>query len=678
MAGDPLDPISLNVSGVESLIGSGMNKTSSGVLSDVEGVESEKFDILDLPMSDEELLTLKDKWESRYQGYEARITAKQKKNKVYYKGGQMEGTPYIAEYPIAANLEFEAAETFYAAALAKNPEPVVFSDNTEQGNSQADGVKTMLQYHADYLNLRAKLTRMTRQWSIYFLGVEKYGWDKTINEVSVEVRRIQDFIFDPNGSVDVDGHFNSYLGERVTLTAEKLVELFPDKTKEIEERVENKMGTECTYTEWWTDEYSFSSFKDIILDKHKNEFFNYEQEAETDEEGNVTNPAIPAKNHFPKPIKPYTFLSVYSLGEQPHDITGLIEQNIPNQNRITKRTMQIDTNLSHQNNFVAFSEDNFNQQTAKQALAGPEKGHGILVPQGVPIDKAIMRFPAEGFPDAAFTELETTKQDLKSSWGVQGTQAEPENENTTARGMMMNQQRDSTRIGGSIGDALEVVAKDNFNWLVQLYYVYYDEGHFGAIMGNLKAVEFITFSNQDLNRKLMISVAPDSMKPHDELTQINQAIEFFQMGAIGPKTLLKIANFPDPDESASDGVLFHVDPATYLKLNWPELAQQLMQQQQQQLQMEAQAQQVGGQLEQQQQGQMAQQQMQQEQQGAQQQLQQKTQEGQVQMQQKSAAAQQDMGIKQQVHEQKLTHAQELHKQKMAQQPGKLGTKPKGK
>jgi hypothetical protein len=660
MAGDPLDPISLNVSGVESLIGSGMNKTSSGVLSDVEGVESEKFDVLDLKMDDIELLALRDKWEGRYQQYEGVIVQKQKKNKVYYKGGQMEGTPYIAEYPVAPNLQFEAAETFYAAALAKNPEPVVFSDNTQQGNEQADSVKTMLQYHADYLNLRAKLTRMTRQWSIYFLGVEKYGWDKTINEVSIEVRRVQDFIFDPNGSVDCSGHFDSYLGERITVSAEKLCELFPAKANEIIRLVDGKMGTECTYTEWWNDDYTFCSFKDIILEKSKNPFFNYEAE-QVDELG--LPQTVPGKNHFPKPLKPYTFLGVYSLGEQPHDITGLIEQNIPNQNRITKRTMQISTNLDHQNNFVAFSEDNFNQQTAKQALAGPEKGHGILVPQGVPIDKAIMRFPAESFPDAAFTELDTTKSDLKSSWGVLGTTAEQEQTDTTARGMMMNQQRDSTRIGGSIGDALEGVAKDNFNWLVQLYYVFYDEEHFGAVMGNLRAVEFTTFKNQDLNRKLMVSVAPDSMKAHDELTQINQAIEFYQMGAIGPKTLLKLANFPDPDESAMDGVLWKVDPMSYLQLNWPQLAQQIQQVQMQQMQMQAQAEQIGGQ-----------QQLQQEAQSGQQQIQQQGAQAEQSMQQQGAAANQQMEQKQQMHEQKLAHTEEAHKQKMELQPSKASGK----
>lgn len=94
------------------------------------------------------------------------------------------------------------------------------------------------------------------------------------------------------------------------------------------------------YTEWWSadDTYCFTTYKEEVLDKHKNQYFNYAEPilAPTGEpmEGMETEP----RNHFAVPKKPYTFLSVFSLQEQPHDITSLVEQNIPNQNRIRRRT----------------------------------------------------------------------------------------------------------------------------------------------------------------------------------------------------------------------------------------------------------------------------------------------------------------------------------------------------
>jgi hypothetical protein len=83
-----------------------------------------------------------------------------------------------------------------------------------------------------------------------------------------------------------------------------------------------------------------------------------------------------------------------------------------------------------------------------------------------------------------------------------------------------------------------------------------------------------------------VSVSPDSLKPKDETTEINLAQALFDKGAIGPKTLLKILDFPDPDESAADGVLYQADPMAYLQLNFPDLLQQMQQAQAEQAAMQ--------------------------------------------------------------------------------------------
>jgi hypothetical protein len=563
------DPVLLNVAGVSQLVNSRLNKVPQNA-EDSEGETGERIDVLELSMSDEELLELRDKWVSRYASYEAKLKTRQEANKTYYAGTQNQGTGFASDYPIASNVQWEAAETFYAAALSKNPDPVVYADDTPEGNQLADDTKTMLQYHADYLDLRGLLLLQTRQWSIYLLGVKKWGWDKDTNEVCCDVRKIQDFIFDPNGYVDVHAHYHGPLGERITRPATDVIDDFPKHKDYISLSVDHKLGTEITYTEWWTDEMCFTTYKEKVLDKHKNEYFKYGEDT-TDEFGFPVT--IPGNNHFASPRKPYTFLTVYSLGEQPHDITNNMEQNIPNQNLITKRTMQIDVNLSRQNNSEAFSENNFNQETAKQAATAFQKGNPVLVPSGGPISEAIARFPAEGFPDAAFKELEQNKEALMSSWGVTGIMAQKPDEDTTARGMILNQQFDNTRIGGGVGSAIERVAKADFNWLVQLYHVYYDEPHFAAIMGQMKAVEYVTLSSAQLTHKLIVSVAPDSMKPKDEVTMMNQALTLWEQGALDPQTLLTILNVPNPKETAAQVVLWRLAPQQYMQANFPDIMQ---------------------------------------------------------------------------------------------------------
>lgn len=584
------DPVSQNVEGVRQLVTSKLNKLQDGASSEIEGIVGDFEHELDIDLSEEELLALSKQWEAKYMPYEAKIKPRQNANKNYYLGKQQEGSSVATNgLPIASNILFEAVETFLPAALAKNPEPVVYSDNSKEGNTLSDSIKTMLQYHADALEVRRKLAEGVRSWTFNYLGVWKYGWDDEIKDIKFEVRNPQNFIFNPDCTVDAYGDMEGYVGERITVTAGRLAELFPKHKDYISLSVDGHMGSDVLYTQWWNDDYSFSTYKMKVLEKVKNPHFNYAQKVNgLDEQGQPVQSEQLANNHFAKPKKPYTFLSVFSLGDQPHDITGLIEQNIPNQNRITKRETQIDVNLDRSNNSIALSENNFDQEKAKQAAMAMQRGNPILVPGGN-ITEAIARFPAPAIPDAVFKASDRDKQDLRSIFGTEGISSQPQDKETTARGMILNQQFDNSRIGGGIGDSIEGVAKSAFNWFLQMYYVYYDEPHFAAIMGQMKAVEYITLSTQDLNKKIIVSVSPDSMKPHDEITQMNQALSLWEAQALDPKTLLTMLNFPDPQDTAEQTVLWLIDKNAYLQLNFPELAQQLAQVQQINAQATAQA-----------------------------------------------------------------------------------------
>jgi len=645
------DPFQDNIDGVTQLITSDTNKLRTKGNLDVEGKVGEELDVLDLPMSDTKLLKLRDEWENQYAPYESKVAIPiRARNLKSYLGRNALGEVPGDDEIVAANLQFESEETFLPAATAQDPAPFCFAANDQQGNKLADTVQTMLQFHVQQLNLRRKIAVMVRQWSINHLGVLKPGWNKDIKDVAIENRRIQDFIFDPEGFVDVYGDFSSWLGERIYVTAEKLTELFPKKTADIILEVDGKMGTRVCCTEWWNDDYCFTTFEHLVLDKHKNEYFNYEdEEQEPDPLTGQTPP--PKRNHFALPKKPYIFLSVFSLQERPHDITGLIEQSIPDQRRLTKRADQIDNNVSQANNGLIFSEDNFNQETAKQGYdALTKKGYGgVLAPsseKGQGATGAIVRLDAPNFPEAAFNEVEMLENHIRSRWGTQGISSQPAKPDETARGMTLNQQRDTSRIGGGIGDVIEQsVAKPACDWLVQLYHVFYDEKHFGAVLGSGAATQYVELQAQDIDQQLIVGITANSMQPKDQISEGNQAMTLAQGGFIGPKTLLETLNFPDPDDAASDGAFWTYSQKTdggmaYISLNFPELGQKLQQMQAQQQQAAQQQQQA---------------QAQQEAQGVQQQ---QAQQGQ--------AAQQQMAQKESAHQQKMQHEEQDHAQKLAQ------------
>lgn len=564
-----MDPFAENIEGVRQLIESGVNKTNSLNSGLEEGVEGQYEDILDLPMSDEELLQLKDEWEGKYNGYGPKIKPRQDRNKLYYTGKQRASTQQ-QDKVVSTNLIFEAEETFIPQALSKNPEPVVWSDNTDIGKQESNKIKTMLQYHADVLCLRKKLGVMVRHWSIYFLGVVKHGWDAKVSDIKTEIRKPQNFLLDPDGYIDEYGNFiGAFLGERIESSAQQLIDMFPKHKDYIVIKSNGKLGTQIVRTEWWTDDYCFTTFMDEVLDKHKNEYFNYETPEQTDELGNVTQSATPAVNHFAIPKMPYTFLSVFSLQERPHDITNLIEQNISNQDRINDRDEQISKNLASANNSVVLSGLAFTSENAGQARDTFYEEGFLLVPNGE-VDKAVKRLPASEIPQSVFRAQENDMNNLRTIFGTQGLTAQPANEDTTARGMILNQSHDSTRIGGGIGDALEQVADNIFNWWLQLYCVFYDEPHYGAVMGNGQAVEYVALMNSDLQRKFVVSVAPNSMQPKDEISEQNLAVERWQQKAIDPINFMKKLNDPDPIQSAKMLVIWLTNPQQYAAMFFPE------------------------------------------------------------------------------------------------------------
>lgn len=558
-----VDAFTENILGAQSLVNDDTNKVKDFGEPE-EGIISDYEDILELPMSDEELISLRDEYEAKSNGYYPKIQNRQKRNKTYLKGKQRN---FISQEDrvVSKNLLFEATATFVPASLAENPEPVVFSDNTNEGKAASNDLKTMLQYHADILGLRQKLGVMVWQWSEYFIGAVKHGWTPEIDiesgedkgDITTELRKPQNLVLDPDGYVDEFGDFHGWIGDRIEKPAKWFIEKFPAHKTYLTLKVNDKLGTLITATEWWNDEYCFTTFQDRVLDKHKNEFFNY-------------GPG--AINHFSTPKKPYTFLSVFSLQEEPYDFTNLIEQNISNQDRINDRDEQITKNLASGNNAIAISGQAFTSETAEQAVQTFYEEGFLLIADGN-MD-AVKRIPASALPNGIMEAQESDMNSLRQIYGTSGL-IPSNNPDEAVRNNILDTEHDSSRIGGGVGDRLEITAKNIFNWWTQLYAVFYDLPHYGAIMGNASAVEYVQLSAQNLQRKFVVTVAPNSMAPKDESAERAQALQLAQDGFLDPINLFKALNDPDPVNTAKMVTLFRTNPQQYMLTFFPEASQQM-------------------------------------------------------------------------------------------------------
>jgi len=515
-------------------------------------------------MSEEEIIILTSQWKNLYSVYYRDIEKGQKQSRDYWIG-KHKNQDSLGTEDIAAidNLLFESVETFLPIATRANPDPLISADPSNIGQEMAHAIKISLVNWADTVKLRRKLARMTRGWLLNRIGVVKLCWNPITKSIELDVINGRKMIFDRDGYIDEGGHFvGDYIGENKKMTAEKLIEMFPKKRTEISKKAQGKLGTKIDYIEWWycnTD--VFFTMDDVVLGKFKNPHWNYDGKV-IDKDPLTDEPVerdIQGTNHLKQMANPYLFLSVFSTGEQPHDDTSLIIQNIPLQDTINRREKQIEDNVRGMNNGIIVSGTAFTEEQAAQAASALRRGMAIRVPNGKVGDS--VEFPQRpGLPSDVFGHLRDSRQELRNIFGTAGSSAEGVKSQETVRGKVLVNQMDSSRIGGGVTEYIEQVADSIYNLVVQFMFVYYDDEHFVISAGQVGGTELVTIKNDifPLLKTLSVTVKEGSLIPKDPLTQRNEAIDLWSANAIDPRTLFKKLDFPDPNEATKQLLLWQM------------------------------------------------------------------------------------------------------------------------
>lgn len=514
-----------------------------------EGTLTEAQDEIALDMQDEDLLAQKNKWESDYDAYYGPIKLKQDQNLNYWRGKQYGWDK--AMYQTVDNVIFESLETFLPIVTREAPTPLVMSDNQADGIELSRNVQKMLSFIADEQKFKTKLKSVVRNWAIFYVGIMKIAYDFEENDMVLKVIDPTTLILDPTG-------LNRYVGEKKKKSTSEMLKLFPQKVEIINELSKGKSGTLIGYTEWWTPKYAFWTVQDQVLQKNKNPHWNYDtNQPQMDENGLTTEQNVPGNNHFAVPKIPFMFLNVFSLGRQPHDETSVIEQVIPLQDSVNKRTRQIDKNADDMNNGWVVS-NKFSKDEAKNLADAIRRG-GVARAPTPDITGSIIRMQAAPLPQFIPNDMMDKRSEIMNVMGVRGSMAQGIMSERTVRGKIEIKSQDADRIQ-LIVDYVEQFVDDIFNWMVQMMYVYYDQPHVAALIGDAKAAEYISLQKSDLNRKLIVSVKEGSLIPQDPLTKRNEAIDLWAAGAIDPISLFERLDEPDPKGMAERLLMWKNNP----------------------------------------------------------------------------------------------------------------------
>lgn len=530
---------------------------------------------LTLEKDDKELIDLDKSWNLLYSGSatKKRIHEDGDINQRYWVGKQFPDSDYEnGKRPLTDNIIFEAVETMIPQATQRNPEPIVSCDNSPEMKEVGDKIHMALEYIAEYNHLKTKLKKGVRHWTMRFLGCWQIGYSGEDNEIIYKVINPKDLILDPNGYIEDGEYYGEFLGLKLQDTADNLITRFPEHEEKIVKVADGKLGSLLGYIQWWTDEIVFYKMKDIILHKSKNPNWNYPKQTTTiDAMGNSVPQTIPGHNHLPRPKMPFVFLTVFDLGDEPCDKTGLVQQGLVTQDNINKGLKQYDRNVDNINGGVVVNGLMFNKEQAAQVAEARRQGRTIVTP-GEP-SKALMFPENHDIPEVVYQRIQDDRQRFMSRFGVSGSTPDETSQEETVRGKIIVGQQDTSRTGGGVTEYLELAASRIFNYTLQMIYVYWDTAHTISVIGpeNTSQMNTLQASEIPQGRKFSVSVQNGSMVPQDELSIYNEAMGEFEGGVLDPLSYFEKTKDPNPQERATKLMLYKLSPQMYMQqfLNTP-------------------------------------------------------------------------------------------------------------
>lgn len=538
----------------------GDNSVPATVPTNEQGPVQPYEDELTLKMEDDELLELANVWRNEWTRQQGKFVDMGREGVDYWLGKQL---PIESiDRQLVDNLIFESLETLLPQLTRQNPTPVVEADNTPEGDALALSVQRTLAKKADELRLKLQIKKAVRNVNLKHLGVIKIGWSARDNDIELTNINPHKLILDPNSTVDTPWYTGEFVGEEKSARASQLVEKFPKHKEFITLMAEGKMGTTIKYFEWWTNEYVFWELKGKVLLKSRNPHWNYEGEEEVldPETGATIKRESDVANHFRYPRMPFLFLSIYNLGEKPYDDTTIVRQVLPLQDVVNRRLEQINVNADRANAGIFVSGRYFTDDQASQVADQLRRGNTVLVPveDGEPIQSAVMHIPAPSLPPFIYQHLVDVRNEVKNIFGVRGSTAAGILNERTVQGKIEIKGSDSDRSTG-LTDFIEQFADGIFNYMVQMFAVYYNDEHI-TIYTEGRKKEMASLSKAAMTKKLVVSVKEGSLIPKDPLTKRNEAIDLYNAGVLDPITLFERLDFPDPQEAAKKVVMFKSDP----------------------------------------------------------------------------------------------------------------------
>ena len=528
-------------------------------------------------------------------------------------------------YTVQANRIFVNMESVINAVIA-NPPGLNILPSRDGEVAQNFARKLESFFRKKYLDLNVKETMRMGYRNLYFgrLMVIKPFWNTIINDFDFRVVDPRNVRFGKYARKEQDSEFAI---EEIEDNLCALVERFPQKKTELmkkygfadDENGINEMyvkNPDVKYKEAWVGDYVIFKLGDIILDCIKNPYWDWDGILITEEEeqqlGTLEGDArreslqnikidqdirkasysmqtseqvgensevseMPADqssikykpyyfNYFDNPRKPYIFATIFNNENSPIGRTDMITLSADLQKSIDKRKMDIDENCELVNGIIKVDASVMGKSDA-QRIRWETKG--IIWGKGV--NAGVSREIGSGLPQMVFDDMIDSREEIDNIMAASSAFRGERQGQETKAGRLALIQQSQLRLNEMVqlGD---FVAKEIFDWGMQLAKTRYTEYHYAKWMGKEGAREVIELIQDDFEEGSEVKIIAGKTLPVDDEFKFEQAQNDFEKGALGLSDYLEIENYDNAKELAKNAVIWAMNKPVAVGLSEEEMA----------------------------------------------------------------------------------------------------------
>ncbi|HEC64649.1 hypothetical protein LCGC14_0615440 [marine sediment metagenome] len=546
--------------------------------------------VLELNVPEKDLLRVLDMKQRESEDFfdnKLNLGKRRKKNNDYWRGKQIDyGMFHRWQVPYVDNVIYRDVETILPIAVSKVPDIIVSPASEDPEKiKRAKALQSVLDFTVKQRHVRQVLRKATRHSLLDFIFVIKARWDKLKQSFVFEAIQPDKLILD-HTAMRTDFGMSSeafdFIGEWIEEPLKVVISKFPNKKQEILDRTaggvkqENarQMANKIRYQEiWftWHDDNGIPTeallwrYKDLILDKMRNPYWDYEGQERAVAIDPITGNPIKQTiqfNHFDMPKKPYIIMNYQYTGVSgPIDDTTPVEQALPLQDVVNKRGRQITELADKANPKKIISAEFISKEDAVDITDDPGE---TIVGEGSVRD-GFTYVPGIPPNPVLFQDLVSNRLEIDNIIGAHATTRGERVPEESGIARQITREGDFGRIDDMVLSLIEPAADEMANWMVHFMKVFGTQEHFAQVLGEAGKTEFVEFDRDSIDDGLNITVKASTV---DKTERRATATQLASAGSIDPLSLMEDLDAKNPIERAKRMIAFQSDPsgASYMQL----------------------------------------------------------------------------------------------------------------